>query len=479
VGAIALVSSSAGAALGAPAGGGGDGGADLVGDQAETETLGYQDTIDLSIEDIQAFWTVTFPEVFGIEYEEISDILPYDSDTSARNLSDCAEGASYEDIANNAFYCPVDDTVSYDDENLFPDFYDNYGNFSIAMALAHEWGHAVQGRVAPEVFTGGIPSVFSELQADCYAGAWTSWVESGESGESGAALELEEGDLEAGIAGLLAVRDPTGTDPSDESQVAPHGSGFDRVNAFQEGLEQGAARCAQYFEAPPVVTEFPFTSEQDLASGGNLPYADSVDLFTQDLDVYWTLVFDASSLTYDGIDDVERYNPKKEGTLPECDALGLDPDRPKTYRSLVFYCPGEEFIAYDTTFLKQVHREIGDNAVALLVSNAWADGMQEDLGDEPDSAVSDCFSGSWAGSIGVDIDGDFLPDYASNGLEYYREAEPLITSSPGDLDEVVISFLSLGEAAEVEATGLSAFSRLQNFRTGFFSGEEACADLAG
>lgn len=482
LGVTVLVVASAGAAIAAPdgSGGGGDGGANLVGDQGDTETLSYRDTINLSIDDIQAYWVVTLPEVFGVEYEEISEVIPYDSDTDPDELPACATGASYEDIRDNAFYCFEDDTVSYDDESLLPTFYENYGNFAIAFALAHEWGHAIQGRVAPEVFSGVIPSVYYELQADCYAGAWTGWVDGGNSEQ----LLLEEGDLEAGIAGMLQVRDPVGTDVTDESSGSPHGSGFDRVSAFQEGFEQGAARCAAYFETPPAVTELPFTEEEDLANEGNLPFAEAVPAFTEDLELYWTAVFEAVGATYDGIADVESYNPKKKATLPECEALDLAPNQPRDYRGGVFYCPGDDFIAYDTTFLKQVHREIGDFASALLIGDAWARGMQEDLGIEGDpvdvAVQSDCFGGFWTGTIPVQIDVDengLYDDISAQGDAIVRESA--IVLSPGDLDEVVIGFTVFADPTAVEEGG-TAFQRLQGFRTGFFADNlDECLALVG
>ncbi|MBA3585921.1 MAG: neutral zinc metallopeptidase [Gemmatimonadetes bacterium] len=478
LGVVVLVGASSGAALAAPAGGG-DGNGNLIGDGGG-EGISYRDTIDFSIEDIQAFWTATLPEVFGIEYEDVSEILPYDSESRPSDFNECTPaGAEYEDIKDNAQYCLLDDTVTYDDESLFPRFYKELGPFAIAFALAHEWGHAIQGRVAPEAFTGEIPSVYVELQADCYAGAWSDWVDSGESD----LLQLDPGDLEVGIGGLLEVRDPIGVDPTDESQIQPHGNGFDRVSAFQEGKDQGAARCADYFNTPPLVTELPFTSEEDLANEGNLPFADAIDFGVQDLDLYWSTVFDISELPYDGIGEVDSYNVKRKGTLPECVALDLDPDRPKDYRGGVFYCPGEDFVAYDTAFLKAVHGEIGDFGAMLLGGNAWATGMQEDLGVEDDPAnlglQADCFGGAWTGSIPVDLDGDAVGDFSSRGGDVVRESA--ISLSPGDLDEVVISFVTFRDPTAEAESGVTAFERIQNFRTGFFSqtAETDCAAVAG
>lgn len=477
LGVTVLVVASGGAALAAP-GGGGDG-QNLIGDDDAGE-ISYREAIDLGIEDIEAFWTATMPQVFGFEYEEISDILPYDSKTDTSSLNECTPaGAEYEEIKDNASYCVLDDTVVYDDGSLFPRFFEELGAFAPVFALAHEWGHAIQGRVLTLDEFSTLPSVFVELQADCYAGAWASWVDSGQSEQ----LRLDPGDLEVGLGAILEVRDPIGVDPTDESQIQPHGNGFDRASAFQEGFEQGVSRCADYFNTPPLVTELPFTSEADLANEGNLPYADALDFGIQDLDAYWNAVFEVSGLTYDGVDEVTPYNIKRKGTLPKCEELDLAPSRPRDYRGGVFYCPGEEFIAFDTAFLKTVHREIGDFGAMLLVGNAWAAGMQEDLGTTGDPAnlglQADCFGGAWTGSIPVDLDGDGVGDLSSRGGDVVREA--VITLSPGDLDEVVISFITFRDPTSEAASGVSAFERVQAFRTGFFSftAEQDCQALTG
>ena len=61
----------------------------------------------------------------------------------------------------------------------------------------------------------------TELQADCFAGAWSADIQNGER----SVLQLEEGDLEEAMAGYLLFRDPPGTRPMDP---AAHGSGFVR-----------------------------------------------------------------------------------------------------------------------------------------------------------------------------------------------------------------------------------------------------------
>jgi len=488
VGVVVLVGATSGAALAAPEGGDGDEDARVSGTGGE---LAYQETIDLALEDIQAFWTETLPEVYDLEYRELTDdqILPYDEDTSNDDLPSCGEeSVTYEDVADNAFYCVLgadseEDYVAYDDGTLFPRLFEDFGAFSLVQVLAHEWGHAVQGQTSVGL-TGGIDefinaaSIQKELQADCFAGAYVAWVESEES----QAFVLEPGDLETGLAGMLEFKDPAGTDPG---QQGAHGNGFDRSNAFSEGFEQGATRCAEYDTALPPVTEIPFSTEEDLANEGNLPLDEAIDFGIEDLDFYWQAVFDVNGVTYDGVGDIDGYNVRRRSALPECAALDLDPDRPKQYRGQVFYCPGEDFIAYDESLIAAAHGEIGDFGAMLLLGNAWAAGMQEDLQLDGAALQADCFTGAWAGSIPLDLDGDGLGDFAARGSDVIRDPNPPLENasiflSPGDLDEVVAAFLAFSEGSTEDGTELSAFERLSSFRNGFFSvtAEEDCGSVA-
>ncbi|HEX6310075.1 MAG TPA: neutral zinc metallopeptidase [Acidimicrobiia bacterium] len=476
-----VVGVSAGAALAAPAGdddgarvaGGGDGGGELT----------YAETLEFGLEDIQAFWDETLPDVYGLPYRELRDdqIIPYDEDTPESRLPACGEeDVTYEDLAENAFYCVLgaedeEDFVAYDDGSLFPRLFEDFGPFALVQVLAHEWGHAIQGQVFDFDTFVNAPSVQKELQADCYAGAYVDWVDEGNS----EAFVLDPGDLETGLAGMLEFKDPVGTDPTEQGA---HGNGFDRANAFSEGIEQGALRCAQYDDITrmPPVTEIAFSTEEDFLNEGNLPLDEAIDAGIADLDYYWDAVFAVNDLVYPGVEVVDGFDVRRRSQLRECEALGLNPNRPKQYREQVFYCPGEGFIAYDEDLIEAVHGQIGDFGAMLLIGNAWAAAMQEELELEGAALQADCFTGAWAGSIPLDIDGDGVGDYSARGSEVVRDPEfgnAEIFLSPGDLDEVVVAFLAFSEPTSEQGDEQSAFERLASFRGGFFSvtAEEDCA----
>ena len=427
----------------------------------------YDKLLKTSLEDIQDFWEAELPAAYGIAYERLSnsDIHPYTARTDMDSITECARqtGRTYQDFKGNAFFCQLDGTINYDNGELFPRLYNKFGRdvFTLALVMSHEWGHLIQSQTGTEFpFT-----VLQETQADCFAGAWVAYVESGRSQN----LELEPGDLDEGLAGLLEFRDKPGADPTAERA---HGAGFDRVNAFQQGVEGGVARCAQWGENPPTIVELPFTTAADIIQGGNLPFRDVLPATKADLDSYWEQ-FTFGGAAYQSVSDVISYNPRDRKSLPECPALDL---KPRDYEDTVFYCEDEDFIAYDRDLIRSVYDEIGDFGSMVLIGNAWASAMQTRLGVTGDTKEvglqADCFTGAWAGSIPADQEGTIQ----SRGLPTVRAGD--LALSPGDLDEVVQAFLLFADpvGAKEEVRG-TAFERLGSFRTGFFQDEFACEQL--
>jgi predicted metalloprotease len=204
----------------------------------------YDASVDQTIADIQSYWSTTMPSVYGTAYQAIpaSRVYPYSESNPPPNCDDAGQTtAPYQDVAGNAFYCSNGDFVAYDEQGLIPKLRSQYGEFAVGLVFAHELGHAVQARV------GYQPSatVYLEQQADCFAGAWAQHVAT----SNDANVHLAKSDLDTALAGLLALRDPSGVDGS---QDGAHGNGFDRVSAFQDGFEGGAATCAAYQNDPPT-----------------------------------------------------------------------------------------------------------------------------------------------------------------------------------------------------------------------------------
>src|SRR4051812_3302072 len=138
-----------------------------VGSPAATTERDYHALLTAAIADIQDYWSKALPELTGQQYVPIppSRIITLTGDT----VTTC--GRARVDLAGNASYCPVEDKIVYDDTQLMPTLATRFGPFAAVVVLAHEWGHVVQTRAGIS-----LPSVYTELQADCFAGAWVNHV---------------------------------------------------------------------------------------------------------------------------------------------------------------------------------------------------------------------------------------------------------------------------------------------------------------
>ena len=383
---------------------------------------------------------------------------------------------SYQDIAGNAFYCPSEDLIAWDKENLIPQLNETYGAFTVGIVFAHEFSHAIQVRADVAGRT-----IDLELQADCYAGSWTAHVADGGS----VTFEVTDRDLDSSVAGMVAIRDQPGTD---ENDPRAHGSGFDRIGAFQEGYENGPEHCAAYEGAPRRTFDIPFRSD-DLVSEdpGNFPVDDSTSapcpedlddqvisgqydpatggadgcglasLLEADLNVFYAALFEQLSAAWTPIDDLVLVDPATEIS---CGGDTLSGDE---LRGAAVYCEDENVVVIDGGRLTTELYRIGDFAFGAEVARLWAIGAQARLGleteGEEQSLQADCMTGLYARSI--------APEVAA--------AEPdstLLSISPGDLDEGIQGFIAIGDAL-ADDTG-TAFERTDALRTGVVEGLAGC-----
>jgi predicted metalloprotease len=421
------------------------------GDEPSTD-----DVVEAALSDVDAYWQRTYEDLYGTDYEPISGgFWPYGPRSEQPPCG--TPPPDYADIAGNAFYCPPDDLIAWDSVNLVPDLYEEFGGFTLGIVFAHEFAHAVQARAG---VLGG-PTIMTELQADCFAGAWTADVEAG----SSQFFEVTLDDLDKAVAGFLELRDGVGTAAQDP---LAHGTGFDRIGSFSEGYEAGPERCADYPElyerGELVIVEVPFTSQADFERGGNLPLADAVDLALADLEDFWAVLFQELGQTWTPVTDIVAVDPEVDEV-----SCGEQTYAGDELVSSSFYCVPTDTIYLDAVNLVPRLYEIGDYAVATELARQYAYAAQVRLGEEGNSAAAnlqaDCFAGV----------------YASSGFLANRGEGQLILS-PGDLDEAVIAFLlTSDEGSDVErgddASVGTAFQRFDAYRSGFIEGVAACDAL--
>jgi len=413
----------------------------VVGTRAEQAYDGFVAQVVI---DLDSFWASAYPAISGgAAYDPLErGIWPVWPD--AEGVPGCGgeTRTSYPEIEDNAFYCPDEDFIAFDDEYLFPRLEDDFGRYTVAMVLAHEWGHAIQARLGSS-----LPGVITELQADCFAGSWMDRVRDG----GAAGLQLTDPDLRLAIIGILEFRDSPGTSADDEGA---HGSAFDRLGSFQDGLEGGAPACEAYAASPPVVLELPFNSLDDQQTQGDMPLETLVDSVPADLDRFWGALLERSGTPFEGLSGtVQTY--AAGGPYPGCSSL-----TPEDFEQGVVYCPSPEFVAYEQGGSNaRLHNTIGDFSVGVLFADRWAEAVQYHLGLSTEGAPAalqrDCLTGVWVE--------DVVPR---------PTRDQAFAISPGDLDEAVRTYLLFTEDAEESAE--AALARIGSFRSGVFTGLESC-----
>jgi hypothetical protein len=182
----------------------------------------YRSTIENTFGLLEQYWATQLPKLGG-RYSDPRRYVYYRSDQGAGPA--CGGEAA---PARNAFYCPDGDFIAWDESGLLIPYYVQAGDFAASFVLAHEFGHAMQVRLPRQETT----SLLRELQADCFAGAWSGFV-------SDRGL-LESGDLDEATLAVFSARDVPGTPWNDPRA---HGSGFERTRAFSDGFESGPSAC--------------------------------------------------------------------------------------------------------------------------------------------------------------------------------------------------------------------------------------------
>jgi predicted metalloprotease len=395
-----------------------------------------------AIADVQEYWTAQLPASFnGARYQPVGRLVSYDS--GGRGVETCRTNTAG---LVNAFYCALDDSVSWDRGELLPSLNEALGPMSVVVVLAHELGHAVQFRLGPASHVDQTtPSIVKEQQADCYAGNFMRWVAEGRAKH----FQLSTGEgLNNVLAALFSVRDPSGATFSMQNA---HGSAFDRVFAFQTGFAADAKRCASIdlAEIQRRATETAFTP-QDRNAGNLAVNEQTLGLLRRSLQFAFKQTGAAPPVL-------------RAGRANCADARPTDP---------ASYCPATNTITLDLNALARIGTPsrrgqgggIGDFAAFGEVASRYALSVEKAVGLPLDDANAGlrtaCLTGAWAGLA-----------------EHSRDPENTLRLSPGDLDEAIAELLADKSliASDVNGTPVPAgFARVEAFRVGYLQSSGAC-----
>ncbi|MEP7291462.1 MAG: neutral zinc metallopeptidase [Chloroflexota bacterium] len=190
-------------------------------DTTNTSSMSMEEIFGTVEQDLTNFWSGVFQNQ-GIDYQKPDLVLWDGSAVDTRcGIVSAEEGP---------LYCPFDDTIYF--PVGFSEWLYSLGDFAVAAAIAHEWGHSVQDRIG---VLGNLATIDTELQADCFAGAYAEYISN-----SSELLTLEDGDIQEGADTFFTLGDPEGTNWFDSRA---HGSGTQREQSFETGVDQGYSAC--------------------------------------------------------------------------------------------------------------------------------------------------------------------------------------------------------------------------------------------
>jgi len=417
----------------------------------------YDDFLLAVVTDLNLWWTQIYPTIYGEPF------TPFEGDIYAAypdrpdDIPGCGEPrTTYEDVQQYvAFYCGVGDFMVYDDgdDGLLAELAREYGAATIGTVIAHEFAHAVQLRIG--ALERALPTVTTEQQADCFAGAWTGRAARGEA----ATLQFSDGDVRAGLIAMTKVSDPVDLD---QFVTGGHGSAFDRVGAFQVGFNEGPQRCAQLLDAPLPLVPNEFTPSER-ATGGDAAFGygenDLVGFLPEDLNRYWD---EELAAEIPGLDAL-RVVVVQSSAGVACDDLRGDLDAGTALCATTGEVYFNEPVAYE------LYLTFGDFSVGYLLGTAWSEAVQIALGSnltgEARALLDDCLTGGWVKTV---TPVDFV-------LPQPRLAtRDSVRISPGDLDEAIQTVLLLADPGIDDNVIGNAFEKIDAFRTGVIEGTDAC-----
>lgn len=396
-----------------------------------------------SVSDIEEFWSQAYPKSFDGDFTPVDELISWDAD----GFDGVFCGSDTYNLVNAAF-CHDDNTIGWDRGVLMPSLRKANGDMAVTMVLAHEYGHSVQKQA--DLVRKSTPTLVSEQQADCLAGAYMRWVAEGHSSR----FTLSTGDgLNNLLAAMISFRDPLLNEGDTEAGADEHGSAFERVSAFQFGFTDGATSCASI--DPAEIKQ----RRGDLPV--LLPEDQSGELQITEESV--RSIIDAMGILFS-----PQNPPQLTFDRPDCPDAHSD--------AAVTFCPASNTISVDLPALEAMGAQsddehgtgltTGDNtAYSVLVSRYMQSIQHEHGGVALDSAKAALRTACLTGVATVKMTQEVnTPD--GNTIQL----------TAGDVDEAVSGILINGlVASDVNGESVpSGFSRIDAFRVGVLGDEDRC-----
>jgi predicted metalloprotease len=426
-----------------------------------------------ALSDVTDFWKIEFPKISGGKslpplkggLWSVDGLKVAQSGDAGDAKREACIAHNPNFIVDNGAFCILDDSIAWDRSptHLFAQLASKYGALMVALIFAHEMGHAISFRMG--VFDQDLPTIDTESQADCAAGAWAAYALGGHAAHF---RDITTQTLDDALEGFLDGRDSTPGAPEDVS----HGNGFDRLSALADGIDRGASYCYSdgYFDSRSF-TERPFATQADYDAGGNTPLgqvlkAGNDNLFVNDLNRYWTDAATGIGKTFTAVKITQAGHPPCAPTKQ----FGYCPDDNTVYYNAAF--------AHDAYFslpdvkgdattgnVQLVSNQPADFALGVLFAIGWGLSVRHQLFDRAldDGAALQaaiCYTGAYAKDINI----------ASDPTQ-----KRFILLSPADLDEATSSMLDqVGKPVAFGDRGTSGLDRIQAFVKGYRGGLSVC-----
>lgn len=211
------------------------------------------DFMSVVLDDNQAMWAEIFQQS-GRQYQDATLVL-------FTGFTDSGCGGA--DSRMGPHYCPLDQTI-YLDLDFFEELQTRFGatgDLAPAYVLSHEIGHHVQNLLGTadqvrqlqqqDPSQANDLSIRMELQADCFAGVWSSTVFVGQL-QSGENLALDSGEIAEALEAAAAVGDDRIQETiqgRSDPETFTHGTSEQRQTWFQNGYSGGDPNSCDTFSA--------------------------------------------------------------------------------------------------------------------------------------------------------------------------------------------------------------------------------------
>jgi predicted metalloprotease len=434
----------------------------------------FDQTVKNALSDVMDFWKGEFPKVSGGKplpplkggLWSVDGLKVAQTHNAGEAKGEACAGRDPGFVVDNGAFCTLDDSIAWDraPTHLFAQLDQKYGDLMVAMIFAHEFGHAIQYRLG--IFNQNLPTIFTESQADCAAGAWTAWAMQGNAAHF---RDVTPEAVDHALVGFLDARDRT---PGSTSEVASgHGNGFDRLSAVADGIEKGATYCYSdgYYDSR-TFTERPYSSERDYEQGGNVSLAEvlkpgSKNFFVNDMNRFWTSAAQEINKTFTPVRIAAADHPPCDSSTE----FGYCPDDNTVYYNESFAeqaynsLPGVEFDS-NTGNVRLVENQPGDFALGVLFAIGWGMAVRHQFFDrsldgQDALTAAVCYTGAYAKDIN-------LTDF---------DTQHQFILSPADLDEAASSMLNeVGKPQAFGARGTTGLDRVQDFVRGYRGGLSGC-----